>query len=241
MKEYDGDSMSTRVEIRALPPIGVVDIWWLRLPRAGAFEAELNGSEQKRASEFLDARARADFAATRATLRGLLASYLKVSPETIELLTGPQGKPYLNPALTDLQFNVSHSGDRAVFAVTRKWEVGVDVEAFGRRSNLLGIARRFFAPLELAAVEAAPPEKQERVFLNCWSRKEAVLKAVGAGLSIPLAAFDVVSQPGTIVLHAEVPLLTRSDWSLRDLETGGDYAAALALAGPLTEVHTYDL
>jgi 4'-phosphopantetheinyl transferase len=162
-----------------------------------AFAAMLSKDEQLRAGRFVFERDRRRFTVARALLRGLLAQRLGVQSESVELTSGPHGKPALAPrcATTDLSFNVSHSEDVAVYAFTHGREVGIDVEAIRKLRNADDIAARFFSRRENEAYLALDPCDRLLGFFNCWTRKEAFVKALGKGLSHPFDRFDVSLAP----------------------------------------------
>jgi 4'-phosphopantetheinyl transferase len=132
-----------------------------------------------------------------------------------------------------LVFNVSHSHGIALYAITREREVGVDVEYV--RHDMAGesIAERFFSAQEVARLRALPAEAQPLAFFNCWTRKEAFIKAIGEGLSFPLDQFEVsldAKEPSAMVSLRDGPRET-SRWSLRALPVGEGYVAALVVEG----------
>lgn len=196
----------------------------------------LNSEETAKASRFHFARDRDAFTAARGILRSLLGGYLDRAPERIHFLYGPQGKPALPAQLGagPMQFNISHSGDIALFAFARVLEVGVDVERIRAQPDLEQVAERFFSEQEVAALRSMPRPLRDRAFFTCWTRKEAYIKGRGGGLSIPLNEFSVSLAPG------EPAMLSSSSgepgepsrWSLRDLPLGAEYAGALAVRGP---------
>ncbi|HEY6088783.1 MAG TPA: 4'-phosphopantetheinyl transferase superfamily protein, partial [Gemmatimonadaceae bacterium] len=154
--------------------------------------------ERLRASRFVFERDRRRFIVARARLRHLLASRLGVQPDAVELVYGPQGKPGLSRRFAgfDLRFNVSHSEDVAVYAFSRDCEIGVDVEFVREMRDADDIAARFFSRRENEAYLALDPRDRPLGFFNCWTRKEAFIKALGEGLSHPLDRFDVSLAPG---------------------------------------------
>jgi 4'-phosphopantetheinyl transferase len=123
---------------------------------------------------------------------------LSVRPEAIELVYGEHGKPALAAsfASSDLRFNVSHCDDVAVYAFAAHREVGIDVEAVRPMSDAADIAARFFSRAENESFEALDPRDRPLGFFNCWTRKEAFIKALGNGLFHPLDRFDVSLAPG---------------------------------------------
>ena len=158
----------------------------------------LSDAERQRASRFAFDRDRRRFMVARAQLRELLAVRLGVPPESIELAYGERGKPALGQhfAASDLRFNVSHSGDVAVYAFSRGREIGIDVEAVRTIRDADDIAARFFSRRENEAYLALDPCDKPLGFFNCWTRKEAFIKALGHGLYQPLDSFEVSLAPG---------------------------------------------
>lgn len=163
-----------------------------------ASAALLSDAERQRASRFAFDRDRNRFIVARARLRQLLAARLGVRPASVELVYGARGKPALARrfARSGLRFNVSHSNDVAVYAFALGREVGIDVEAVRVMNDADSIAARFFSQFENKAYLALDPEDKLPGFFNCWTRKEAFIKALGNGLYYPLDRFDVSLTPG---------------------------------------------
>jgi 4'-phosphopantetheinyl transferase len=181
---------------------GTVEVVSTRLDAGVAAIGELalclSEEERLRAGRFVFERDRRRFIAGRARLRQLLASRLGVRPEAVAFSYGPRGKPALLQkfAGSDLRFNVSHSEDVAVYAFARGREVGIDVEAVRAIDHADAIAARFFSVRENKAYSTLDPRDRPVGFFNCWTRKEAFIKAIGEGLSHPLDSFDVSLLPG---------------------------------------------
>lgn len=181
---------------------GTVEVVTVRLDVGLAIVGELaqclSDTERQRASRFVFERDRHRFIVGRARLRHLLASRLGVQPDVVELIYGPRGKPALSPGFADLdlRFNLSHSEDVAVFAFSRGREIGVDVEAVRELRDADEIAARFFSRRENEAYRALDPRDKPLGFFNCWTRKEAFIKALGDGLYHALDRFDVSLTPG---------------------------------------------
>ena len=131
----------------------------------------------------------------RGALRRLLGAYLGADPAGLRFGYGPRGKPGL-PDWPGLGFNLSNSEDLALVGFLRDREIGVDVEFQKEMDDLESIATRFFSASEVAALAGVPRERKKEAFFNCWTRKEAYLKAVGEGLAAPLNSFDVTLTPG---------------------------------------------
>jgi 4'-phosphopantetheinyl transferase len=176
----------------------------------------------------------------RAPLLALLASYLDVPASSIALDQHARGKPRLAPgsfasdaAAGRLEFNWSHSGDFALVALTRGCELGVDIERFGKNPRSLEIARRFFDPIEAEALARLEPAARDRAFIKLWCAKEAVLKAVGEGLSFGLARLAFVQCPDAdwTLTRVDPALGDSPDWQLASFEAAPGYRGALAWRG----------
>jgi len=163
---------------------------------AGA--AVLSDEERDRARRFVFDRDRHRYIVARGVLRGLLAARLGVLPQAVELVYGERGKPALAPRLaaSGLRFNVSHSEDVAVYAFSSAGDVGIDVEAVRTLPDADDVATRVFSGRENAAYRALNPRDRPLGFFQCWTRKEAFIKALGQGLYYPLDRFDVSLAPG---------------------------------------------
>jgi 4'-phosphopantetheinyl transferase len=176
--------------------------------KAHALALSLSKAERGRAARFRFDRERRRFTVARARLRELLAERLDVPPESIEFVYGREGKPALAErfARSGWRFNLSHCGELAVFAFSRAGEVGVDVEAVHAIAEADAIAARVFSRREHEAYRALAPTERPLAFFRCWTRKEAFVKALGGGLSMPLAEVDVAHAPPGWRLHSFSPL-----------------------------------
>ena len=186
----------------------------------------LSPDERERAGRFHFEKDRTAFVAARARLRQLLGRYLPTAPEKIQFTTNAHGKPEL-PTPAPIQFNLSHSGDLAVFAFTRAGRVGVDVEQARPDFATDPLAERFFAPDEIKALRALPVAAQPAAFFDCWTRKEAFVKAHGAGLSLGLETFVVSVDGPARLLSVEGD--AANHWTLHDLQPAAGYAGAVAV------------
>jgi 4'-phosphopantetheinyl transferase len=216
-----------------------VEIVWLRVPEDGDVAATnralLSASERDRADRFAFVRDSTRYIVGRAGLRRLLSARLGVPADAIAFETTAYGKPMLAAchAPADLQFNVSHSGDIVVYALAQGRAVGIDVEAIETRVDRDSIARDYFSVAEHAAYAALDPAIRPIAFMNCWTRKEAFIKAVGKGLSYPLRSFDVSLTPGEdarLLRLSEGPG-TAGDWTLASFEPCPGYVGAVAVEG----------
>jgi 4'-phosphopantetheinyl transferase len=211
---------------------GEVHVWCAELDVAGAslegLLATLASDEHARADRFRFATDRNWFIAARGILRRILGRYLNRRPGELQFRYSSNGKPVLASDCDWLRFNVSHAAGLALYAVSREREVGVDVERL--RPAVAGddIAERYFSVSELAELRELPPSARVRAFFDCWTRKEAYVKALGQGLSLPLKEFNV-----PVTCHKPTRLVDQQgrSWLLRPLEVGPEYAAAVVGEG----------
>jgi 4'-phosphopantetheinyl transferase len=195
--------------------------------------ATLTSDERARAARFHFPKDQQHFVTARGTLRMILARYLDRAPAQLEFCYGPFGKPELAPSLdaAGIRFNLSHSQGLALYAVTRHYEIGVDLE--GVRANFAWeeIASRYFAPQEVEALRLVPAPSRAGAYLNCWTRKEAFVKARGEGLSLPLDQFEVSVTPGepARLLRITGDPQEASQWSFQQLEPAPGFVAAIAV------------
>lgn len=190
----------------------------------------LSNDEQARADLISRLEVRDRFVLARGGLRHILARYLNADSRDLVFAYAERGKPYLEGS--DLSFNLSHSGDMAVYAVTRSRTVGVDVEFLGRRVSRDAVAQRFFAPEETEVIDSAPDGEKERTFFTIWTLKEAYLKACGGGISIPLDSFAVTpGEPIASLLREDGDPEAGRKWKLISVDVENDYVAALCAEG----------
>lgn len=158
----------------------------------------LSAQERERADRFVFKPDRNRFVVARAGLRHLLGERLGLAPESVQFSYGKFGKPALvnQPDGADLRFNVSHSRDLVLYALSDGREIGVDVEAIAAMEDRDDVATHCFSKAEQDAYLALAESDRTKGFFNCWTRKEALVKAIGDGLSIPLDGFDVTLTPG---------------------------------------------
>jgi 4'-phosphopantetheinyl transferase len=177
----------------------------------------LSSDEIKRANQFRFPHHRQRFIAARYTLRHLLSLYLRLTPQEIVFSYTATKKPYL--ASRSLSFNLSHTGDKALFAIAQGGDIGIDME---KQECFLNedLAQRFFSKVEYQALMHLSPEQRTTGFYHLWTRKEALLKAIGVG---PLSNFSVAANASF-----EKIFLANQAWLLTSLNTPADYPAALA-------------
>lgn len=182
-----------------------------------------------------------DRAQRRAPLRALLGLYLGVSADAVVLVEGEHGRPQLaEPFGRTLEFNWSHSGDRALIALAHGCAPGVDIEQLRPRPRAMQLAERFFHPQETAALSELDKPEQERGFLQLWTAKEAVLKAMGRGIAFGLERLQLAAPPAA----PRVLWLDGDDaeqWQLHSVSAGEGYVASVAWRGPARDIHCWTL
>jgi 4'-phosphopantetheinyl transferase len=216
-----------------------VHVWRARLDMpAASLESLCNllsAHETSRAERFRFARDRQRYVAAHGLLRTILSYYVDVAPGQLDFCRNARGKPYLAPSYGSdaVRFNMSDSGDLALFAVTRGRKVGIDLERVRPLAEAQEIARAFFSAQEYAVFCTLAEDQKREAFFACWTRKEAYLKARGVGLFLPFDQFDVSLTPGrpAMLLATKGDAQEASRWSLCELRPGPGYAAALAVAG----------
>jgi 4'-phosphopantetheinyl transferase len=195
----------------------------------------LSDAERQRAARFHAAEHANRFEVAHARLRQQLAALLSVAPADIEFAAGPHGKPAIagEPAGAGLEFNLSHSGSLGLVGWSWRGAIGVDIEFWRSTSDEAALVRRFFSASEIAAYEQLAPALRTQAFFNCWTRKEAYVKAVGRGLGLPLHSFDVSmgdAAEAHLVRASEVAADGRS-WSLAAPQLDNGISAAVVLEG----------
>jgi 4'-phosphopantetheinyl transferase len=232
-------------EPRLLQRAGLgADIWVISLPRTsdgfGAFWQVLSPDERQRANEFYRPSDSSKFVSSHAALRIVLAHYVETAPRHLRFVCGAHGKPAIDPGLglPDIRFNLSHSGNRAVVAVSMVSEVGIDIERVEPARAKLAIAERFFSPQEFDTLRTLPQSDRVLAFFSCWTRKEAYLKARGDGLSLQLSEFDVSLAPEDppALLGSRTDASEPNRWRFVELLVDEGYVACLAIENP-TEDH----
>lgn len=224
-----------------------VDLWQIDLSldtvQLQRLASTLSADEQERAARFYFPRDRKRFIAARGSLRQILSRYLAMDPAELRFCYGPQGKPTLAPEQGGerLQFNLSHSQGLALIAIARDRRqaarklrsVGVDLEAIDPNYGWQDVARQFFTPNERNQLCGLPVPEQGRAFYQLWTRKEALLKAIGTGLTVPLNQVEVGLNPGqpTRLIRPVWQAQSTQAWTIQDLPLGPSYAAAVAIAG----------
>jgi 4'-phosphopantetheinyl transferase len=227
---------------------GEVHVWRasLALPpgEVAALYAVISDEERSRAGRFRFDVHRDRFVAGRGIQRRLLARYLDANPAALRYRLAHHGKPSLDAPwdAADLRFNVSNAEDGLLIAVTVGRELGVDLEAVRTLDDRDQVARRFFSAPEVEVYDAVDEALRDAAFFTCWTRKEAYIKALGEGLSMPLDCFDVTLRPG----EPARLLATRGNpaeaerWTLREMDPGPGWMGAVAVEGSGWELRLFD-
>jgi 4'-phosphopantetheinyl transferase len=227
--------------VQLASPESTIHVWRISLTQPGHVYKSLTGllssAEQERAARFKFDQHHQRFVVAHAALRSILSQYLKTTPLNLQFVNGLNGKPKLAEefARSDVRFNLSHSFDWALLAVTRGREIGIDVELVKEDYAFDDVAARFFTAQELAAFRALPVHLQRQGFFKCWTSKEAFLKAKGTGLSGKLDEVEITLSSGQrVLINASVP-----GWTLSELNPENNYEAALVIEGGAVRIDRY--
>jgi 4'-phosphopantetheinyl transferase len=202
--------------------------------QVGAFEQTLTTDERHRANRFRFEPDKTRFIASRGILRDILSRYLNLEPGQVQFAYGEYGKPRLASMIkhAGLEFNLSHSGEMAMYAIAHQTQVGIDLEQLRFLNNLEQLARQCLSPRELQAFLTLEPAQQQTTFFHYWTGKEAYLKAVGKGLSVPLEQIEIpldIRQPTQV--RSEESGFQSHDWYLQTVPSIAGYIAALVVEG----------
>lgn len=237
---------------RPFPPLisrsaEYIDLWRVRLGTLGShehFRSILDPQELERANRFRFPHLRDNFVLSHVALRKILARYLEIPPQDVRFDLGKHGKPEIRGSLNygRVQFNLSHSGDWAVVAITQGREVGVDIETFRSDVNHLELARNYFSERECQSLLALPADKQARAFFVCWTQKEAFLKALGDGLSYPLSQFSVTVSPDEAsgLQHVDNDPTAVSRWNFASFQPDGNHYGTVVYEKGHCELNQWD-
>jgi 4'-phosphopantetheinyl transferase len=202
-------------------------IRWLTI-----FEQMLSVDERQRARRFYFERDQRRFVAGRGMLRVTIGRYLGLEPQKVQFQYSKNGKPFLPPQnqQASLEFNLSHSGELALYALTRNRRIGIDVEILNPVPQAEEIASQFFSANECASIVRLPETLRTNRFLELWTCKEAYIKALGEGLSHPLNQFEItqISRHSKSIVRLDRPIEEAGTWSITSFRPENGYEAALA-------------
>jgi 4'-phosphopantetheinyl transferase len=228
------DDWPVRAPDLSPPPPGEVFCWRIIVDQLGPALGEvmflrMESAEQARARRFVREQDRTSFTAAHGGLRLLLGAMVHVAPEALRFRVGEFGKPSLIGE-DGIEFNMSHGGGIVLIAVARGMPIGVDVEGMRPINERADIVRRYLHRGEAADLAALSESEADQAFFRCWSRKEAVVKALGRGMSLDLDRYRVACAPGAepALLALEGEETPADAWSLVDLNPGPGHAGALA-------------
>jgi 4'-phosphopantetheinyl transferase len=222
---------------------GEIHVWRIELacpPRIfDSLRATLSVQERRRAARFQSAKLREQWTIAHGALRSILAAYTPCEAATLAFTNGPNGKPALTNPTKDVIFNLCHTDELAMVAISATGRIGIDAEPVCSDTEVDTLARQYFTPGETAKLLTLPFAARRAAFFDCWTRKEAFIKALGAGLSMPLNRFEV-----TVLRNEPIRLLwadgeNPSNWTFLDIGEPGT-AAALVAEGTVSAVRRYD-
>ena len=200
--------------------------------RVTPFLNQLSSSELERISSIKTEKHRNRFIVVRGLLRQLLGDRLSVRPESIMFKYGKYGKPMLDQSveIPYFYFNISHHENIAVFAFSDTCEIGIDIESIRELDDADDIASYMFSIREFESYCKLTSEVKSVGFFNCWTRKEAFVKAIGSGFNYPLDSFDVSLIPGepAKILSIRNEMDARHAWSLESFDVTPNYVVSLA-------------
>ena len=254
-EEVESSSMSDPLTFWTTPPADrtlykdEVHVW---LASYKMFHAQLpelrdllNIDEAKKAARFYFEKDRERFIVTHGLLRKLLSGYANISPAQLDFQYSAYGKPALASHVQKepLHFNLSHTQDLIVYAFTYTRNVGIDIEYIRADIEYERLASHYFSPFEQAELQHLPLSQRQQAFFNCWTRKEAYIKARGLGLSLALDSFDV-----TVRSDAPVKLLASREsaqetarWRFASLPMHSNYAGTVAVEGQSWQMRCWQL
>ena len=211
-----------------------VILWPLRISVPHSARGILDAEEQCRAERFLYDHHRESFIAAHCGMRRLLGTVLGCDAGALSMLVDANGKPHLDGH--SLRFNLSHSGDWAALAISQDGEVGMDIEMI--RSVERGLPEHYFSIHEQRALSALTGKEWSDGFFRCWTRKEALLKAVGTGLSLPLDSFSVTidSNLPALLVESSLRQLQSRDWSMLHVGCIPGYMGAMAASRSMRSI-----
>lgn len=244
-KVYHHNGMnSTQEKCITLPP-NTIHFWYCRFDldnfRLPYYNTLLSNDEKRKADKFKFLVDQQKYVTFRGILRILLSRYLDKNPEEILFKYGAFGKPDVKTN-TALRFNISHSGNMAVFGFVQNYAIGVDIEKIKQDFDPLDLAKSFFSEEEINALSQAKDSVMFQAFYRCWTRKESFIKAVGEGLSYPLDSFAVTmdNDHRAKFLKIDNDQDSKSNWQLHSFVPTQDYIAAITTKGNPKKIEFFD-
>jgi len=214
-----------------------VHIWCIQLDipfdKITSFNRILSNGEKFKANKFHLEGDRRRYIVSHGALRIILGKYLQIDPENIQYVYNPLGKPLLPSDINrkQLYFNLSHSGEYALCAVTLGRQIGIDLEYMRSAPDLEAMARHFFSYEDNKIIYSYSPECRLQVFYNLWTLKEAYLKATDEGIK-DLDSIEIFLSPeGSLGINDKKNKNTSDDWTIFQLRPVNNYAAGLVVEG----------
>ncbi len=218
-----------------------IHVWSINLTdhyeKENALYDLLSVDEKKRASKYRSEKDRSFFIIARGIIRKIISYYLAVDPKIISFFYNNYGKPYINH-YRFLCFNISHSEDLLMCIIAKNREVGIDVERIIDLDNYELIAQRFFSYNEYLNLKSVPQKYRLSSFYECWTRKEAFVKAIGNGFSYPFNQFEVSLMPNepAVLRSIEGNVMHAKKWYLHTINFFQEYKIACAFKGTYNSI-----
>lgn len=181
----------------------------------------LSDQEKIKARQFANSVHKENYIIAHGLLKILLSSYTSIPPQYIEYSYNEFGKPFLK-SNNSFQFNMSHSGEKIAFAIAQDIQIGIDIEYKKNKINVNSIAEMIMSPTEAFLFHQLEEKDKPHSFFDFWTKKEAILKAAGKGLSYPFNKIDVSD------LSSNKAVVNHYSYYHSVLNIAEDYAAAVA-------------
>jgi len=187
----------------------------------------LNGDEKLKVASFIRPEIQKKYIKTRGVLRKVLAKYLDIKPQEIDIQIAEHGKPFVENE--ELFFNLSHTANRLVIAVSNNSEIGIDLEQYKYRKNLQGLVKKCFSEEEKYFWESLSVQQQAMLFYQLWVRKEAFVKAIGRGIAVGLDQCVINPKQQTEFLSIPSEYGVAGDWKIVDVQLNKEDVCALVV------------
>ena len=223
--------------LKTLPDLSsdIIHVWIADIQKAMAqaeyFLSILSEDEKKKATDYKFEKDKNRYLISRGLLRELVSGYTGDLPENVEFSYSQTGKPFLSEYKNcTLKFNLSHSGNFAIYAFALGKEIGIDIEYIRNLENLNNLAKTALSDLELKDFTASPEEKMLDVFFRYWIHKEAYLKAAGTGITDSIKSIEFIHGNGGKLNLAEKECSDLNlNWNFHEIIPGKNYKAVLAV------------
>ena len=223
---------------------GQIDVWTIpvlsKVYTKDYISSLLSDAEQERYQRFHFDKDKNLFLSTHIAVRRIIANYIKQAPAAIEFGYHSKNKPFLKED-PSFEFNLSHSHKLAILGITKTAQLGVDIEYIHREVEYMELAERFFSKQEAMKLKSLEQDDLSKAFFNCWTRKEAFIKATGDGLSFPLDLFEVSLLPWEEPALLATPFdpAEKAHWDLAAFSPREDYLAAIAMRGKMKQINYF--